>query len=321
MMDCGINTVAYTSMHWMYDDRHGWDANFQADGWKYFLECARKEGLLAEGWGSYPFDRPDIKYISQWITGNVINIEMVKDNYALDHSDPYLPIANANVYLYQFYRWGDLYYQMESGEVPIGIEDTRGWMRKDLNIRYPDGDLTLKAFQDWVKEKYSTIESANKAWNIDYKSFEEINPQENQVLNIFGHKWEFTDKNNPFHDWNQAMEDYDTFRTELRIRNYSDTIAEVRKEIPDAKFLLRTEGANVIVDGIDPEDRNPHMRHIYYSQRRCGAIADIIQQSDIVRWHSDYTTIPYTSTELRKLTKMAVEQGIIPIYLAQFITI
>ncbi len=320
MMDCGINVVAFTSMPWLYDDMHNPRANYQGDAWKYFLECARKEGLLAEGWGSYPYDRSNIESIYNWISGKNEKLEgfSTPSYSAISHADPKLPVANAAAWLYQFSRWGDLYYQMERGDVPIGIEDTRGWMRQDVHVRHPVGDLTLQAFRNWVKNKYGTIEAVNSAWGTGYKSFEEINPEANQVKNLFGHLWEYTDRTNPFHDWSPAVADWDAFRTELRVKNYSDTLAIVREQIPEVKFLLRTEGANVIVSGLDPQDRNSHLRHIYYSQRRCGIIAEILQASGEVGFHSDYTTLPYTPSELRMLTRKAVEQGIIPIYLAQF---
>jgi hypothetical protein len=241
------------------------------------------------------------------------------DGYpAVSHADRNLPWANAVVWLYQFHRWGDLYYQTPVGEVPIGVEDTRGWMRQDVNIRHPMGDLSLQAFRDWVRAKYTTIEAANAAWGTGCKSFEEINPEANQVENQFGHRWEYTDPKNPFHDWNAAVADFDAFRTEMRIRNYADTFAIIRKEVPSAVFSLRTEGANVIVTGIDPADRNSHRRHIYYSQRRCALIADIVQEANLVKLHSDYTTMPYTPSELRQLVRASVKQGIIPAYLPQF---
>lgn len=320
MMECGINVVAFTSMPWLYDDMHNPKSNPQGDAWKYFLDCARKEGVLAEGWGSYPYDRSSIQEISNWINGTDVRMDttMISGYPAISHADPNLPAANASAWLYQFRRWGDLYYQLEGGEVPIGIEDTRGWMRQDIHIRYQVGDRTIKAFQEWVKAKYGTIGVANAAWGSSYSSFDEVNPEADQVLNAFGQKWEYTDPKHPFHDWSPAIADWDLFRTELRVKNYTDTLDIVRREIPGVKFLLRTEGGNVIVDGIDPESPNSHLRHIYYSQRRCGAIAEVLRKSGVVRFHSDYTTMPYTPTELRSLTRAAVEQGIIPIYLAQF---
>lgn len=320
MMDCGINIVATTSMPWLYDDMHNPASNNQGDAWKYFLDCARAEGMILEGWGTYPYDRASIQSISNWITGQDTKMDVytLSGYPAVSHADPNLPPANANAWLYQFHRWGDLYHQMENGLVPIGVEDTRGWMRQDINIRYQMGDRSIQAFSDWVKAKYGTIEATNAAWGSSYDSFEKINPEDNGVLNLFGHKWEYTDSNKPFHDWSPAIADFDRFRTEMRVKNYRDTLDIVQKEIPNAHILIRTEGGNVLVKGINPEDTNPHFRHIYYSQRRCGLIADIIQDSGTVKWHSDYTTMPYTPSELRRLTRLSVAQGLLPCYLAQF---
>lgn len=320
MMDCGINIVATTSMPWLYDIYNNPNSNNEQDAWKYFLDLARDEGMLVEGWGSYPYDRSSVFGIANWINqeNKPFNQFLTAGYYAASHVDPDLPRATTDMWLYQFHRWGDLFYQLERGDVPIGVEDSRGWMRQDINIRNPMGDSMIKAFQDWSKQKYGTIEAANTAWGSQYKSFDEVNPEADQMLNPFGHKWEYFNLKHPFHDWSPAIADLDQFRTELRVKNYQDTIALVRKEIPGATVMIRTEGANVLVKGINPADRNPHFRHIYYSQRRCGMIADIVQKSGTVKLHSDYTTLPYTPSELRKLVTMSVEQGIIPVYLAQF---
>ena len=317
MMDCGVSITAFTAMPWLYDDKDSPKSNYQGDAWKYFLDCAREEGLMVEGWGTYPYDRPSIEGIYNWITGDTLKMERVKSYPVISHADPNLPKANAAAWLYQFHRWGDIYYQNEAGEVPVGIEDTRGWMRQDINMRQPEGALTIRAFQDWAKKKYGTIEAANAAWESSYKSFEDVDPEANQKPNEHGHPWEYADPTQPFHDWNAAIADFDEFRTELRAKNYADTLAIVRKDIPNVKFLLRTEGGNVIISGVDPTDPNTHMRHIYYSQRRNGIVAEVLQKTGEVRFHSDYTTMPYTPSELRKLVRTSVEQGIIPVYLPQ----
>ncbi|MHB0999132.1 MAG: hypothetical protein ACYC27_07790 [Armatimonadota bacterium] len=320
MMDCGINIICTTSMPWLYTDMHNPDANYEGDSLKYFLDLARHEGLAVEGWGTYPYDRSSIQEIYNWITGKNEKMDVFPtDGYpAVSHTDPKLPGANAVAWLYQFHRWGDLYYQAENGDVPFGVEDTRGWMRQDVDIRFPMGDATIKAFQRWAEDKYVKIETANIVWSSDYKSFSDVNPEANQKTNMFMHRWEYSDPNHPFHDWSPAVADLDQFRTELRVKNYLETFGEIRKEVPGATFLFRTEGGNVIVSGIDPMSKNTHMRHIYYSQRRCAAIAEILQKSGIVKYHSDYTTMPYTPSEIRMLTRAAVKQGIIPMYLPQF---
>lgn len=319
MMDCGINVVACTSMPWLYNDMHSPKSNYQGDAWKYLLDVARANGMVVEGWGAYPFDRATIQGIAAWITGKPVPItQYTLNNTMISHTDPMLPFANAVAWLHQFHRWGDLYLQSERGDVPISVEDTRGWMRQDINIRYPMGEQTIRAFRQWARNKYGNIDTANRAWKTSFKTFDEVEPEKNQVPNQFGHQWEYTDRKHPFHDWSAAMCDLDEFRTRLRIDNYRDTLKVVRNEIPGAVICLRTEGGNVLVDGIDPADPNPHLRHIYYSQRRCGAIAGMLAESDLVRYHSDYTTMPYTPSELRRLIRTAVQQGIIPSYFPQF---
>ncbi|MHB1459620.1 MAG: beta-galactosidase, partial [Armatimonadota bacterium] len=320
MQSCGINVVCTTSMPWLYDLYQFKDWNYHGESWKYALDVVRKLGMQVEGWGAYSYDRGTIEGIANWVSGKDIKLHHIFNSqyYGVDNADPLLSWANAVTWLYQFHRWGDLFYKSDDGAVPFSSEDTRGWMRQDFNIRYKMGDSTIKAFQNWIKNKYGQIASVNAAWKSDYKSFDEINPEAGQNKGPFGHEFEYTNPKHTFHDWNAAVEDLDIFRTELRVKNYRETLAIVRREIPGATIAIRTEGANVLVQGIDPETTNPHLRHIYYSQRRCGLIADIIQKSGLVKVHSDYTTIPYTPTELRQLTRMSVKQGITPVYLAQF---
>lgn len=320
MMDDGINIVSMTAMPWLYADMTKPDHNYPGDAWKYFLDLARQEGMAVEGWGAYPYDRGSIKDIASWITGRKVDIANCGPDFpaGLSLADPALPGANAQAWLYQFRRWGDLYYQTRKGEVPISIEDTRGWLRDDINIRYPMGELTMNAFRDWVRRKYGTIAAVNAAWKTTYRDFADIQPEHGQVVNRWGHKWEYTDASNPLHDWNDAMADLDAFRTELRVRNFRETLDVVRRTIPTATLCLRTEGGNVLVSGIDPTDPNAHLRHIYFSQRRCAMIAEILQKSGIPAIHADYTTIPYTPSELRRLIPECVKQGVVPAWMPYF---
>ncbi len=314
MMDCGINVVATTAEDTLYRDRRKPKSNYQGDAYKYFMDLARAEGMRVEGWGAYPFNNSGVGNVAAWITGRKFQGE---HNWR-DYAEPLLPFANATVWLYQFHRWGDLYYQNERGDVPIGLEDLRGWMRYDNNVRFPIGQIEMRAFQNWVKKKYGTIEAANAAWDSTFGSFEEIDPQKGQTVNKWGHRWKYANPLHSFHDWNQAVADLDEFRTELRVQNYREVLAIIRKEIPTATISLRTEASIVLASGIDPADPNPHLRHIYYSQRRTAAIAEILQKSGLVKFHCDYQTIPYTPSELRKLVRLSVSQGIIPMYLPYF---
>jgi hypothetical protein len=319
MMDHGINVVATTSMPWLYWDLGRPVSNYQGDAWKYALDVARDIGLRVEGWGTYPYDRATVEQNAAWVAGRAFRMTHYTQGGAyISHTDPLLPEANAAVWLYQFQRWGDLYAQYESGQVPISVEDTRGWMRQDVNVRYQMGERTVQAFQAWLQRKYITIIALNTAWGSGFTDFDQIRPEDDQVPNPFGHRWEYTNPENVFHDWSPAVIDLDAFRTELRVRNYRDTLRVVREPIPNAMVCLRTEGGNVLASGLDPRDPNPHFRHAYYSQRRCGAVAEILQAADVVGFHSDYTTVPYTPSELRQLVRTTVAQGIVPSYFPQF---
>ncbi len=325
MLDCGINLAATTNMPWIFDAPKGAYmysmedeiSNENGDALKYALDVARRDGLQITGMGTYPINRMAFGEIYDWMTG-------VKHTYdrasvvEMSYADPMLSEVTAGLWTYLFRRWGDLYYQSEDGPVPFDAEDTRGWMRQDVNIRYPIGELSKKAFRQWLRNRYVAIAAVNTAWGTTYASFDAIDPEASQVHNIFGHIWEYTDPANPFHDWSPAIADFDGFRTELRVRNYRETLERMRKVVPMATIMVRTEGANALVSGLDPATPNPHLRHVFFSQRRCGLIAEIVQASGTVRYHSDYTTIPYTPSEVRDLTRQCVRQGVIPAWMPQF---
>jgi len=314
MTECGVNLFVPTAMPFYYFDESKGEDNCNADAGKYFLDLARQQGLQIEGWGHlYHNGGPDLSQAASWVTGDRFQIP-----YSVPNSHPRLAAANAAVWLYNFHRWGDLFYQTHLGQVPIGVEDVGGWMRQDINIRYGMDKLTIRAFVDWLKQKYGTIDRVNQTWSSQLSSFDQIDPEKSTTDNPLYGKHEFTDRSQLFHDWNQAMADLDEFRTQLRLKCYRESLDIVRKEIPNATISLRTDGAIVLVSGIDPEDPNPHFRHIYYSQRRCGAIAELIQQSGLVTFHADYTKLAYAPSEIRHLVRESVRQGIVPVYLAQF---
>ncbi len=325
MKSHGITMVTTTAMPWLYDfiDRPYTHAqatptsNPNGDALKFFLDLARFDGPRIEGWINYPYPRSTIGEIASWVSGRPIKLTEVFPGEA-DLLDPDLVDANEIVALYQFGRWGDNYAQNAAGEIPFSVEDSRGWLRLDVHIRYPKGPTVLAAFQAWAKDRYGSIDLLNAAWGSAFKEWSEIDPERNQEVNQFGHKWVYANDQNLFHDWSRAVLDWDAFRTELRVRNYRDLLDRLRKKIPEATLNVRTEGGNALVAGIDSADPNPHLRHVYYSQRRCGLIAEILQPSETMAYHSDYTTLPYTPAEVRDLTRRAVAQGVTPMWLAQF---
>ncbi len=316
MMECGINVCATTAMPWLYTDIYKPDFNNTGDSMKYALDVARRRGLKLEAWGTYPYDRSTLGAIYNFVSGDSLNFDIFGPY--ISHSDPNIAKANAAVWLYQLKRWGDGYAQFENGAIPFGTEDTRGWLRQDVHIRYPLGELTKNTFRTWLKDKYSTIENLNEKWDSSFASFDEIDPEKECTVNTFGHIWEYLDRTKLFHDWSKAVTDLDEFRTWLRIKNYKDSLDVIHEKVPQAVMILRTEGGNAIIDDVDPSDPNPHFRHIYYNQRRVAANGDMIAESKAFSLHSDYTTIPYTPTELRKITAQGLKNGIIPAWLPQF---
>lgn len=323
MKELGVNFLATTSMPWLYDDREKRAFNYAGDAWKYALDVAREEKLPVEAWAQYPFDRGGIGNIASWITGKKFgDMSTLPDGYgggglSISVVDPLLPAANAAELLYNSSRWGDLFFQEADGTVPVGIEDTRGWLRDDVNVRFPVGPSGTAAFRQWLKQRYATIEKLNQAWGSAFATFDSIDP-ETHKLDKYGLRWSYADPAHPFHDWNAAAEDFDIWRTLIRAGNYRDYLALIKDHIPNAKVMFRSEGGNAIVAGLDPESRNAHFRHAYYNQRRIGAIAEILDAAGTVGYHSDYTTLPYTPTELRQLVRKGVSQGITPAYLPQF---
>jgi hypothetical protein len=95
------------------------------------------------------------------------------------------------------------------------------------------------------------------------------------------------------------------------------TNALIRALLPGAELAIRTEGANMTVPG-DPTSASMHDRHIYYSQRRNAMITDVMLRADVLHFHSDYITLPYTEDEWRSATRAMVASGIIPMHLPQF---
>ncbi len=320
MRECGINVCATTAMPWLYADLWSPAENHTGDAMKYSLDVARREGMKLEAWGSYPFDRSTVSDVYKALTGETVKLDIYDTNGypAVSHADPSIAKANAAIWLYQFRRWGDAYAQFESGVIPFATEDTRGWMRQDVDVRFPIGEQSKAAFRAWLQKKYPGILDLNTAWPASFTSFAEIDPETSGATNMFGHRFEYRDATKLFHDWNRPMADYDAFRTEMRIKNYQDSLELIHKEVPQGAMMLRTEGGNAIVSGLDPSDPNSHMRHAFYSQRRVAATAEAIDASHAFAYHSDYTTMPYTPAEIRQLTRMGVQQGVIPAWLPQF---
>ena len=199
--------------------------------------------------------------------------------------------------------------------VVLDAEDTRGWMRIDFNARHRMDDYSKDSFRAYLAGMYGDIASLNADWGTAFAAFADIDPEAETTDD---HGWRsYKNREAVFSEWSRPLEILDMFRTEERIRDYRMLLDNVKDVMPTAKFNLRTEGANWIVS-VDPKSDNPHMRHVFYSQRRCGMIAEMLQASGVLYASSDYTTLPYTPSEVAMLTARAVREGVVPMLLPQF---
>lgn len=320
MIDCGINVIANTSGYWWSDD---FNPNVKyphvfGEAYKYFYDVlVPKKDLKVLGWSAYGHTGTFIERIHNLSSQEMIHIDRTP-NGALDWFDPDYPKAMASYVLFLCNRWGDYWYRTKDGRVIIDLEITTGWLRDDLEIRYPLSSHALSRFQQWLHSKYGgRIASLNAAWGSNYEATSDlfINPQSDQEVIHGGIR--YYDKSHVFHDWSPAMEDFDRFRTELYLDIYEEILSYVRKEIPNAVLNLRAEGANLPVF-VEPDIDNPHTHHMYYSQRRNGLVAEVLnERQGIIQGHSEYVTMPYRLDELKYAYEELMEMQITPTYLQE----
>lgn len=281
------------------------------DAFKFMADVLRVMELPMEGLISYPFSSP----ATQQLAGAVRRTPM---RATKGIADPVLTEACGETARYEFWRYGDNYWQLGDGRVPLCVEDTRGWIRYDQHNRYPEGEASAERFRDWLREQYGSVEAVNAAWGSQFASFAEIDPEKDGAPGAFGHKNEYRSADACFHDYSPAILDWDRFRTSLRREQYRAVLDHVTPLLPQAAISLRTEGANWLVAGIPWDSENPKYRHIRFSQLHNGMWAEELLKDGTIAVHSDYTTLPYTPTEVAELTRMSVAQGVIPMHMPQF---
>ena len=330
MKDLGVNVIANTAGGWYISELVGRrNVELHSATYKYWYDVlVRKMNMKLMGWSLYP---PSGK---SWYDCAAPLLGRAKVTYStspsvygsgvgaipgVDMGDPIVPEVIAAWAKYNYGRWGDLWFHTKDGRTPVDIEDTWGWMRDDINLRYRNGPLALGKFRQWAKAKYETIEKANATWGSSYKSFAEIDPEANQGIEgeKISHGPVYNKRENVFHDWSPAVEDWDAFRTELRMEIYRKATEIMRKTILGAEIELRTEGANLTIKG-DPKSENMHWRHVYYSQRRNAMVQDVVDKANVLHFYSDYTTLPYSEDEWRQAMREMVARGIIPAFVPQF---
>ena len=311
MKECGVNLVTTTAA--FETDLVGKKATKDTSDANWFMaDAIRLLDMRMEGYITYPYGTANNVNKARWITGDS---ELFPERYPVRSvTDPVLAKANGVKTVYQYRRWGDNYYRMDDGSVPVTTEDSRGWMRVDISSRNVLSDEDIQAFREYLRDKYGTIDALNEAWGKTYADFDQIHPEAGVELDHGA--WSFAKSKSPeFEEWSPAANDLDMFRTMQRIGNYRTVLDEVG-ELFHASIGIRTEGGNFTSD-VPYDTDNQHYRHVYYSQRRCAIIPEILADSGLVSLHSDYYTIPYTPSELTDLTRRSVALGIMPVTLGQ----
>jgi len=333
----GLNAIASTGGNFAVPQVYNPEVsvgNVGVETFKHFYDVIAPElGVPVFGWAVYPAKTIDTKGLGEHVLGYKTEVPFVDTGtkgYAfgsdLDVAHPDFPKLFAACILFNHRRWGHLWYKTAEGDVLIDVEDTWGWLRDDINLRYYLGKHAIGKFRQWALKRYGSIDRINKAWGTDYEELDEIDPQADQArghmvdgidLSVF-HP-EYTNPDNPFHDWSPAVNDWDVFRTELRCDVYEAVLDHVRREIPNAQINIRTEGALIPVT-VPADSDAGHLRHVYYSQRRNALVAEVLKRRKVFKYHSDYTTLPYTESEWRFLLRGLRGQGMRGNYLPQFCT-
>ena len=179
--------------------------------------------------------------------------------------------------------------------------------------------MTVKRFQDWLRTKYKTCDALNAAWGAHYAAFDKIDPEANQGVEGDGLTGTavYNDPGNPFHDWSKPVEDWDVFRTELRLDVYRKANALIRQSIPGAELALRCEGGNLPIAG-DPKSASMHLRHVYYAQRRNALVHETVLRAEcpalLRRLHHPALHRGRVAAGMRE----TVDAGIVPMFMPLF---
>jgi hypothetical protein len=186
-MACGVNVLCTTGGDWHQAEIHQPDAfvgDIHAETFKYYYDVlAREFHIPVFGWGVFPAKTAHVIGTGGTYWQQQFDIPFIgpcctySGRRELDVAHPDFPKAYAGTILFNYKRWGDLWYRTADGDVLIDVEDSWGWLRDDINVRYTLGPLALERFTQWLQRKYGDIETLNAAWNTHYQRFDEIDPQ------------------------------------------------------------------------------------------------------------------------------------------------
>lgn len=326
MKEMGVNVISNTAGGYWYNELEYYPKNKIVEpleiGYRYWYDnLMRSVGLKCLGWSVYPGNNPGAFSIWEQTTGEKHEYKKLENTYSggsADYLDPNLPVAIGKIVEYMYGRWGDYWYTTKDGKMPIEMEDSWGWMRYDINRRYAMTSDVNGEFQKWLAEKYGSINDINKAWSSNYKNISEIDVEKvDKLMTDNGAKENYQIPDPVFYEWSPAMEDYDIYRTETRMKFLKAVNKEIQKVLPNGETSIRTEGANLIAMG-DPKSDNSDMRHVYYSQRRNAMEYKTLKESDVLHFYNDYTTIAYSLASWRESLKESKAAGVTTMYLAQF---
>lgn len=307
MQEIGINVINTTAA-FEFDGSFGTNRANNIDACWFSLDVARVIGMKLQGWIAYPYNTDGALNQANKLFGtNLVETGFGSADLAQAHG------LNT---VWQYQRWGDNYWIGDTDTIILDVEDTRGWMRVDFNARYRIDASSKQYFRFFLMDLYGNdIDELNDDWGTEYTSFEEIDPE---IGTADDHGWASYKVNGiVFEEWSRPLEVLDMFRTLERIQDYQRILKVAEEAMPTAKISLRTEGANWLAT-VDPSTDNPHYRHVYYSQRRCGIIPELMAESGVLYASADYATLPYTPSEVAELTAASIENGIVPILLPQF---
>lgn len=311
--ECGVNVYSSESGGYALADFFRTPKNYDVVGelTKYFNSLLGPSEMPILGHGIYGVQ--ECYRFASKLMDPPLNLGPKKEFFSNHHTDPQWAESWAAVVLYNHKLSGGNWYKTRDGKTIIDMEDSIGWMREGIQVRYSLGEKGILDFQQWVQKKYSTIEKVNQAWSSSYKEFSQINPEENQSASVpHGYKWEYYKKTNPvFYEWSPALEDLDIFRSEARCASYRHILNIVRKTIPNAIIDLRTEGGNFIIPDSSKLGDTAHERHVKYSARRNAMIGEVLaKNSDVIGFYSDYTPQAFTPEEWRKFTRLSAKNNI-----------
>ncbi|MBQ7319814.1 MAG: hypothetical protein IJW97_06550 [Clostridia bacterium] len=306
MKEIGVNLINTTAA-FEFDASAGKNRANNIDACWFSLDVARILGIKLEGWIAYPYESAGA--LTQ--ANKLYNLALTETGFGSKD----MALAHGLNAVWQFLRWGDNYWIGGDETVVLDIEDTRGWMRIDFNARFRMDESSKQNFRIYLMDLYGSIDVLNDDWDTEFASFDEIDPE---AQTTDDHGWaSYKNKNAVFGEWGRPLEVLDMFRTLERIEDYEMLLDAAKETLPTAKINLRTEGANWLAT-VDPATDNSHYRHVYYSQRRCAIIPELMAEAGVLYASSDYTTLPYTPGEVAELTASSVENGIVPMVLPQF---